>query len=181
MMVNISLLSYALLNMLWLENGIEYKDILISTMDFVIIVAIVHIINVFLRFTAWGLHANYMGTMGEDYNLVIGALYKIIPVSFVELLPLIALLVGVQFLTVLPFVNSQNLKDRQEKLEELVALGNMKAQQEYRKKMKDKSQILLRSDEKATPGHTKNVSNRQNSGFVSVTKEVKTNNEEDIK
>ena len=47
--------------------------------------------------------------------------------------------------------------------------------------MKDKSQILLRSDAKATPEITKDVSNRQSSGFVSVTKEVKTSNEEDTK
>lgn len=181
MITNISLLAVALLNMLWLENGIEYKDILVSTMDFVMIIASIHIINVVLRFTAWGLHANYMGTMGEDYNLIVGALYSIIPIAFVELIPLIALLIGLEFLTVLPFVNSQNLKDRQEKLEELVALGNLKAQQEYRKNMKDKSQILLRSDNKAMPVETKDVRNKSNSGFVSVTKEVKTNNDEENK
>ena len=99
--------------------------------------------------------------------------------SLVVLLPLIAILIGIEFLIVIPFVNSQNLRDRQEKLEELVALGNMKAQQEYRQKMKSKSQILLRSENKASPENGKDISNKSKSGFVSVTKEVKTNNQEE--
>ena len=60
-------------------------------------------------------------------------------------------------------------------MEELVALGNLKAQQEYRKSGKKSggSQILVNSAEKAKPATPKNVTNKTSSGFVSVTKEVK--------
>ena len=176
-LINICILSYSILNMLWMEEGIEYKHILIASMDFVVMLSAVHIINVVMRFTAWGLHSNCFGTMGEEYNLIISVLYKLIPVSLVALLPLVAILIGVEFLLVLPFAKSQDNRDRQSHIEELVALGNMKAQQEYRQKMKSKSQILVRSETKAMPSTPKDVGGKSSSGFVSVIKEVKTNNE----
>ena len=179
MIANISIFALSLMCTIWQPKEVEFKDIFIASTDFAIIIGVVHIINVFLRFTAWGLHANYFGTMGEDYNEVIGFLFDIIPVSFVCIIPLLALLVGLEFLMVFPIHKNQALQDRREKLEELVALGNMKAQQEYRQeKMKNKSQILLRSETKAIPEQSKNVTNKSTSGFVSSVKEVKTNNED---
>ena len=67
-------------------------------------------------------------------------------------------------------------------MEELVALGNLKAQQEYRNSRKLRgSQVLLNSTEKAKPSTPKNVTNKTSSGFVSVNKEVKVHKDEDNK
>ena len=64
-------------------------------------------------------------------------------------------------------------------MEELVALGNLKAQQEYRKSRNSSgSQILIRSEDKARPTNAKNVVNKTSSGFVSVNKEVKVNRDD---
>lgn len=176
------LIANAILNMLWDEEELEKKDILISSMNFVIILSIAHLTNVFLQFTAWGVHANYFGTMGEKFDTLIGWLYKLIPVPFVCLLPLIALLVGVEFLLILPFDLIKTKKQKQSHIEELIALGNLKEQQEYRKKHKtSKSQILVRSATKATPQKQKNVKNSSNESFVATTKEVKVNKENDNK
>ena len=179
MCANVTIVVYSILSTLWQLEEIEYKDILTATTDFAFILGIAHILNVFLRFTAWGLHSNLFGTMGEDYNGAIGLLFDLIPVSFVCLLPLVAILVGIEFLMVLPIQKNQNLKARREKLEELVALGNTKAQQEYRQdNMKEKSQIIVRSENKAMPEQSKNVTNNSKSGFVSTIKEVQTNKED---
>jgi hypothetical protein len=179
MIINVAIVVFSLLSTIWQPKEIEYKDILIATTDFILIVGVAHIINVILRFTFWGLHSNLFGTMGDDYNGAIALLFDWIPVSFVCLLPLIALLVGIEFLLVFPLQKNVSLQDRRARLEELVALGNMKAQQEYREKNeKQESQILLRSDNKATPEQSKNVSNKSTSGFVTSIKEIQTNKED---
>lgn len=179
MLINVVIVVFSLLSTIWQPKEIEYKDILTATTDFIFIIGIAHIINVILRFTFWGLHSNLFGTMGEDYNGAIALLFDWIPVSFVCLLPLIALLVGIEFLLVFPLQKNVSLQDRRARLEELVALGNMKAQQEYREKNeKEVSQILLRSDNKATPEQSKNVTNKSSSGFVSSIKEIQTNKED---
>ena len=176
------LIANSILNMLWNEEDLEKKDILNSSMNFVIIVAIAHLVNVFLRFTAWGVHANYFGTMGEEFDTLIAWLYTLIPVPLVCLLPLIALLVGVEFLLILPFDLIKTKKQKQSQIEELIALGNLKEQQEYRKKHKtSKSQILVRSATKATPQTQKNVRNSSDDGFVATTKEVQVNKEHNDK
>lgn len=177
--LNALLIANSILYMLWNEEDLEKKDILISSMNYVIIVCIAHLINVFLRFTAWGVHANYLATMGEDFDLVVGFLYSFINIPLLCLLPLVAVLVGVEFLLILPFDLIKTKKDKQSQIEELIALGNLKEQQEYRKKYKtDKSQILVRSSEKAMPKVQKDKSlSSTKDGFVTTTKEVKVNNE----
>lgn len=177
------LISNSILYMLWEEEDLEKRDIIDATMSFVIIIASIHLFNVFARFTALGVHANYMGTMGETYDTAIGLLYKLIPIPLVCLLPLIAILVGVEFLLILPFDLIKTNKKRKNQIEELIALGNMKAQQEYREKHKSgKSQILVRSEQKAMPIKSKNISNESNkNGFLQTTKEVKVNNDTDKK
>ena len=69
-----------------------------------------HIFNIILRFTGIGIHANYFGTMGDSYDILIGWLHSRMPVTATNvavpllcIIPLIALLVGVEFLLVLPF------------------------------------------------------------------------------
>jgi hypothetical protein len=176
-LLNISMILFSVLNIMWLDDQIVYKDILRSTMDFCIIIAVVHIINVVFRFTAWGLEANYFGTMGEDYNTLIGIIDNVIKVPLLLEFPLIAILVGIEYLMVLPFVRNRKRKERQGRIEELVALGNFKAQQENFN-TKGKSQILIRSSEKAMPtSQNKTSTSIKNGGFVSTIKEVKTNND----
>ena len=121
----------------------------------------------------------------ETYDMartLIAWLYTLIPVPLVCLLPLIALLVGVEFLLILPFDLIKTKKQKQSQIEELIALGNLKEQQEYRKKHKtSKSQILVRSATKATPQTQKNVRHSSDDGFVATTKEVKVNKEHNDK
>lgn len=177
---NALLIANAILYMLWNEEDLEKKDILNATMNFVIIICIAHLLNVFLRFTAWGIHANYLGTMGESFDLVIEFLYSLISIPLLCILPLIAILVGVEFLVMLPFDLIKTKKEKQSQIEELIALGNLKEQQEFRKKYKTgKSQILVRSEHKAMPKTEKNTNNNTKDGFVQTTKEVKVNNEVD--
>lgn len=175
---NAIFITYGILNLFWTEAYIEKKDILNVTINFIIMIAFVHIFNVFARFTAMGIHANCCGTMGEDFDVIIGLFSSIISWPFVNLLPLIAILVGVEFLLVLPFDMLSVRKQKQEKLEEMVALGNMKAQQEYRRQhTRTSSQILLHG-EKAKPSQDKNVHNSPSKDdFVKMNKEVKVNNE----
>lgn len=176
--LNSLLIANAILNMLWEVEDLEKKDVLNATINFLIIVFAGHLFNVFMRFTAWGVHANYLGTMGEDFDLVVGWLYSLISVPLLCILPLIAVLVGVEFLCVLPFDLLQTKRNKQSQIEELIALGNLKEQQEFRNKYaKSKSQILVRSETKAEPKEKKDVSNKSNDGFVTTTKEVKVNNE----
>ena len=174
--VNAVLIANAILNMIWSEEELEKKDILDASLTYVIIVAAIHIFNVFLRFTAWGVHANYFGTMGEEYDILIKWIYSFLPSPFVLILPLLAILVGVQFLIVLPFDLIKTKRKRQSNIEELIALGNLKAQQEYREKQhksKPKSQILVKGENKATPKEQKNITNKTKTGFVSTNKEIK--------
>lgn len=183
-LINICLILYAILNLFWSEEELYKKDVLNTFVNFVIIVCIAHLVNVFLRFSEWGVHVNYFGTMGESYDIVVSCLYTLIPVPLVCILPICAVLVGIQFLMILPFELVRNRKEKQSQIEELVALGNMKAQQEYRnkhKKSKPQSQVLLRSETKAKPSEDKNVTQSKKDGFVVVNKEVQVNNNKEIK
>lgn len=177
--LNALLITNSILYMLWDEEDLEKKDILNSSMDFVIIVCAMHLINVFFRFTTIGVHANYLGTMGETFDLVIEFLYSLINIPLLCILPLIALLVGVEFLLALPFDLIKTKKEKQSQIEELIALGNLKEQQEFRKKHKtSKSQILVRSEHKAMPKEKKDISQKSSKdGFVTTTKEIKVNTE----
>lgn len=171
----------SILNILWLDQELEKKDILDATLTFVIVLAIAHILNVFFRFAVIGVHANYLGTMGEDYDILIGLLFKLIPVQFLCMLPLIAVLVGVEFLLILPFDLIKSKRNAQAQVEELIALGNLKAQAEYHKKhSKNKSQILVRSENKAMPSKKKDLSQAtSDKDFVKTTKEVNVNNDKE--
>jgi len=182
-MINAILIANAILNMIWADEELEKRDILDASITFVVIVAIVHIINVVLRFTGWGIHANYFGTMGDSYDLVIGWIHSLMPVTETNvavpllcILPLLALLVGIQFLLVLPFELIKTKRQHQENIEELIALGNLKKQQEARaQSRKTKSQILVRSENKAKPKEQKKVINSTSTGFVATHKEIKVN------
>ncbi len=176
--LNALLIANSLLNMLWEVEDLEKKDVLNATINFLIIVFAGHLFNVFMRFTAWGVHANYLGTMGEEFDLVIGWLYSLVPVPLLCVLPLVALAVLVEFLCVLPFDLVKTKKDKQSQIEELIALGNLKEQQAFRNKYaKSKSQILVKGETKAKPTEEKAVNNKSEEGFVATTKEVKVNNE----
>jgi uncharacterized membrane protein YwaF len=177
------LVLYAILQLVWSEEYLSKKDILNSTINYIIIVAFVHIFNVLIRFSALAVHSNYFGTMGEEYDVVIKLMYRLIPIPFVHLLPLFAVLVGIEFLMILPFDLMKTKKDRKAQMEELVALGNLKAQQIARKSgKKGGSQILVRSEQKAQPTVQKNVTNQmKKDGFVSVNKTVQTHNEDNDK
>lgn len=177
------LIANGILNMIWLDEDLEKKDILDASITFVLIVAFLHIFNIILRFTGWGIHANYFGTMGDSYDLVIGWIHSLMPVTETNvavpllcILPLLAVLVGIQFLLVLPFDLIKTKRLHQENIEELIALGNMKKQQEARaKSRKASSQILVRSENKAKPKEHKNVTNSTTTGFVATNKEIKVN------
>ena len=185
--VNALLIANSILNILWSDEELEKKDIVDSSVTYLIIVAGIHIINIILRFSGLGIHANYFGTMGDSYDLVIGWLQGIMPVTqtnmavpLICILPLIAILVGVQFLLILPFDLFKTRRQAQENLEELIALGNMKKQQEARSRTKrrTKSQILVNSDIKARPDVAKRVNyTSTGSGFVSTQKEINVNND----
>lgn len=190
-LVNVGLIVNGILDMLWNDDGLRKKDISDAIITFVFILAIVHVINVILRVSGLGTHANYFGTMGDGYDLVVGWLHSlftnwllpIVPVGesavavpFLCLLPLLAVLVGVMFAMVVPFEMLESRKKRQENIEELIALGNMKKQQEMREKSKKhKSQVLVKSEIKARPEVQKRVVNKSDSGFVATTKEIQVN------
>ncbi len=172
--------AYSVLQIMWFEDYLNKKDIFNSFINYIIIVAIVHILNVILRFTTLAVHANYFGTMGEEYDIVNKLLYRFIEIPLVHQLPIFAIVIGIGFLLIIPFDIFKTKKDRANQMEELVALGNLKAQQEYRNSRKLRgSQVLLNSNEKAKPNTPKNVNNKSSSGFVSVTKEVKVHKDED--
>lgn len=175
-MLNAILIANAILCMMWNAEDLEKKDILNVSINFVIIVCIAHIVNVIFRFTTLGVHANYWGTMGEDFDMVIGWLSSLINIPLLNMLPLLALLVGVEFLLVLPFDLIKTKKEKQGQIEELIALGNLKEQQKFREKYKSgKSQILVRSEQKAMPKTQKDVGNANKDGFVKTNKEIKVN------
>lgn len=185
---SISLISYvfsqtaiillSILNMLWEDPYLTKKDVIDSNLTFMIASAGMHIFNVFLRFTFIGVHANYGGTMGEGFNHCIELLSTIIPVPFVFMLPLFAIMIGISFLCWLPFDFIQGKKERQSEIEELIALGNLKKQQEMRSKYsKGKSQIYINSTEKAKPSADKGVTNKTKTDFVAQNKEIQVNKE----
>ena len=177
-LANAILLSYGILNLFWTDAYLEKKDIVGVTIDFVIIIAFVHIFNVIARFAAFGLHANYCGTMGEDFDAVVGLLSSLISWPLVNILPLFVILIGVEFLLILPFDMLNMRRQKQDKLDEMVALGNMKAQQAYRQAhTRTSSQILLHG-EKAKPSQDKDIyHSTTKDDFVKMNKEVKVNND----
>lgn len=177
MLLGSVLVTYFLMSLVYTRHDIEHKDILNSVVTYIILVAIAHIINVFLRFTAWGLNADYFGTMAESYDVLIGLIAKLIPVPFVVMLPIFALAIGLSYLAKLPFDVLKSRREKKEQLEEIIALGNLKEQQKYREderaNRKSKSQILVRSEEKAmptTPKADKNINIKE--GFVKANKDV---------
>ena len=149
--INICIIIFSIMRMLWNKEDLYQKDVLDALITFVIIVCAGHILNVFLRFTAWGLNADYYGTMAENYNLYIGWVSSVISVPFVSHLPLFALLVGVEYLLKWPFDKFKTKREHLEQMEELVALGNLKAQQKYRESQrKSGSQILIKNNDKSS-------------------------------
>ena len=132
-----------------------------------------------MRFTTLGVHANYFGTMAEDYDVVIGWISSFIKIPFVNILPLLVVVLGVSFLMILPFDVLKTKKERKDQYEELVALGNMKAQLNSRNR--GKSQVLVRSETKASPATPKKVNTETSGGFVSVNKQIQTHKDIDNK
>lgn len=181
---NAILIAYYILKLIWSDEYLSKKDILNCFLNYVIIMSITHILNVILRFTTLAVHANYMGTMGEEYDVLNKLLYTLIKVPFVHQLPFYVLVLGIGYLMILPFDVLKSKKDRADQMEELVALGNLKAQQDYIKSRKRRtaSQILVNSESKAKPAAPKNVNTSSNSsGFVSVNKQVNVNKDSDNK
>lgn len=173
-LTNACLIVYVVLTLMWSDVYLDKKDILNSSLNFGIIIAGVHIFNVFSRFVAISPVSNYWGTMGENYDLVVGAFSSLIPIPFVNMLPIVAIIVGIEFLMLLPFDMIKKKRDNIAQMEEIVALGNLKLQQERRKEgRKPSSQILVRSENKAMPKEQKNITQKSKTGFVSVDKEVK--------
>lgn len=180
MIINALLIVHSIIALLYTRYDVEHKDVFNSVINLIIIVAAAHIVNVILRFTAWGLEADYFGTMAEGYNLYITWISKLIPVPFVVMLPLFAAMFGVAYLVKLPFDFLKSRKEKQEQLEEIIALGNLKEQQKFREEerasKKAKSQILVKSEAKAAPQITKNPNNTTKDEFVKTSKEVRVNN-----
>ena len=137
------LCGYCILQLMWAEEYLSKKDILNSFINYVIVIAFVHIFNVILRFTTLGVHANYCGTMGEEYDAINKLLYRFIEVPFLHQLPYFAVVLGIGFLLIIPFDIFKTKKDRQDQMEELVALGNLKAQQDFRKSGKKNRDLCL--------------------------------------
>jgi len=185
MIINALLIVYSIISMLYTRYDLEHRDVLNSLINLIIISAGAHIINVILRFTAWGLKADYFGTMAEGYNTYITWMSKIIPIPFVVMIPLFAAMFGVSYLVKIPFDVIKSRKEKQEQLEEIIALGNLKEQQKYREEQREqkkaKSQVLVRPETKAMPNTPKNsaaptttATSREN--FVKTSKEVKVDN-----
>lgn len=179
---NICIIVYSLLKHIWAEDYIGHKDVLNSTINWIIIFSIGHLVNVLLQMTGWGLACNYFGTMGSEYDLLIGWLGSIINIPYLCIIPCLAVLVGVEYLLLLPSKLIKERRESREQLNELIALGNLKAQQAHRDKerrRKERSQILIRGEGKASPSTPKNQYNNTKSGFVSVNKVIKTDNKEE--
>jgi hypothetical protein len=179
---NAIIILYSLLQMVWSEEFLYKKDIFNITMNYIIIIAFAHIFNVFMSFIPASAHVNYFGTMGENYDAIMKLLYGVISVPFVHILPLIVVIIGLEFLMLLPYDMKTSRKAKREHIEELVALGNLKAQQDARKGFdKGGSQILVRSENKAQPQVQKNVYNNSRDGFVSVNKTIQTHKDDSNK
>lgn len=172
------LVAIPLVNVFEEEVEVGNRDILDANMNFAIIAGVLHILNVVLRFSFLGVHANYGGTMGEGYDLCLELLSTLIPVPFVFMLPIFAIVVGITFLLAMPLGILKHRRQKQSEIEELIALGNLKAQQEYRQKYKQSSsQIYLKSEEKARPTNDKGVTNKTKTDFVAQNKEIQVNKE----
>lgn len=178
---NITLILFSILNLIWEDLYLEKKDIINVSVNFLIIICICHLVNIFLRFAEWGVHANYLATMGEEYDAVITWLYNLIPVPLVCLLPIFAIIIGIEFLMILPFDILKGKKERQSQMDELIALGNFKAQQESLKNSKkSSSQVLVRSETKAKPSEPKKVvDHSKKDGFININKVVDTNKKDE--
>ena len=170
------LMGYVILQILWAEEYLTKKDVINSFVNYVIIISFVHIINVILRFSTLAVHANYGGTIGEEYDALNKWLYSMINIPLLHQLPMWIVILVVEFLLLIPFGVFSVRKNNRSEMEEIVALGNLKAQQNHGSFGRSGgSQVLVNSSEKARPSTPKNVTNRSSSGFVSVTKEVKVN------
>jgi len=171
--------SYCILQLIWSEVYLTKKDIFNCYANYLIIASFVHILNVIFRFTAIAVHSNYFGSMGDQYDVLNEFLYSLIKIPLVHQIPFFLILLGLEFLLMLPFDLIRTKKDRKDQMEELVALGNLKAQQNHRKNGRAlRSQILVNSEHKAKPLIEKNIQQQKSSGFVSVTKEVKVNKDQ---
>ena len=178
-LANVVFIIFSILNALWSEDDIYNKDAVDAIINFLIIVAVAHIINVFFRFTAWGLQADYFGTMAEGYNMYIGWISALIPVPFVCHLPLMALLVGVVYLLKIPFDVFKTKREHKEQMEELVALGNLKAQQKYREsKNTGGSHILINKKNSDAPKSNNTAPNTTQGSFIKTKREVKTDKQD---
>jgi len=174
----VCVLTFSVLTIYWNNLYIEKKDLIGVNITYVMIISSLHLINVYLRFPGWGTVANYAGTMGESYDVIIGLLFKIIPIPFVCILPLLVFLIGIQVLMVIPFDILRKKKAKQQEYDELIALGNAKAQEEAM--LKDgpvQSKIIIRSEKKASPKQPKTVKSENNDSFLKTNKQVQTNDE----
>lgn len=181
-LVNTAIIVYSLLLHHWSDDYVSQKDILVQTLNWVIIFCSAHLINVFLQLTGLNFISNYFGTMGAGYDLIIGAISTIINIPLLCVLPVLALLVGIEYLLMLPSKLITERRESRAQLNELIALGNLKAQQAHRDKerrRKERSQVLIRGENRAQPAQPKNQSNNTKAGFVSVNKVVQTNNDEE--
>ncbi len=175
-LTQIPLMAFSVLSLFWKGENLEKRDIIGVSINYVVIIAAMHLVNVFLRFSTWAVHSNYMGTMGDNYDMFLNFVFGLLPVPLVYMLPHLALLIGVEFLLILPFDMFKSKKDRQRKLNELISLGNAKIQQANMQK--GKSQVIVRSQNKAKPAESKDATKKSSNsgGFVSVQKEVRVNN-----
>ena len=171
---NVTIIIFAILKMIWCEEYLYHKDVIEALMNFVIFVAIGYIINVVLRFTAWGLESDMFGTMAEKYNLYIEWVSYVIPIPFVCHLPLFAILYGIEYLCKIPFDQIKSNREHREQMEELVALGNLKAKQRYRESLRNRgSQILINNKESKGTNTTINGATSKES-FLNTHKEIDT-------
>lgn len=179
-LINAILIVYSVLKLIWADEYLSTKDILVVSMNYLIILCGAHIFNVLIRFTTLDVNANYFGTMGENYDWLIGKLSSVIKVPFLQLLPVIAILVAIEFLLFIPFHVAKTRRDNKAHMEEVVALGNLKAQSIARKTGKrGRSHILINSAEKAQPETRKRVyDDVKRGGFVSVNKAIQVNHDE---
>ena len=179
-LINSILIVYSVLKLLWLDEYLSTKDIMVATMNYLIVICSIHIFNVIMRFVTLDVVANYAGTMGEEYDPLIGWLASFIKVPFLQMLPIIAVLVIIEFVLFVPFHVTKTRKDNKAHMEEVVALGNLKAQSIARKTgKKGGSHVLVNSTEKAQPTQVKRVYNEvKRGGFVSVNKAIQVNHDE---
>lgn len=115
----------------------KMSDILRAFIVVLVLTCIMHGVNTILRATKWCDTANYFYTYGMPDNPLLGWLQKIIPVNLVYEFPLSLILVPVDFLMFLPFVDWKNivLKNKEKRKKRL------KEKQERNKEIEDKIRI----------------------------------------